>query len=270
MLYTIDEVLAMDEMKRVVFFALEAGKVLLESGAETYRVEDTLRYILNSRDITHVESFVIPTGIFIAARRDDEIFSYIMRIYGISTDLRRIARVNELSRDFVSSHMPCERANRRLESIKTAPEYGKGARYLLGGGGAAFTAILFGGTYIDFIVSIFVSALTLLAIDETKKRMDSFIINVVGGFVAATSAIAIDNLLAVFSVPIVLDANKVIIGALMTMVPGVAITNAVRDSISGDYVSGMSRTLDAIVIAISIALGVGIAIKLASIILGQI
>jgi uncharacterized membrane protein YjjP (DUF1212 family) len=259
----------MDEMKKIVFFALEAGKVLLESGAETYRVEDTLKYILNSRDIGHVESFVIPTGIFIAARRGDEIFSYVMRVYGISTDLRRIARVNELSRDFVSSHMSCDRANRRLESIKMAPEYSKAARYFIGGGGAAFTAILFGGTYIDFIVSIFVSALTLLAIDETKKRVDSFLINVAGGFVAATSAIIIDNLIIVFSIPIAVDTNKVIIGALMTMVPGVAITNAVRDSISGDYVSGMSRTLDAIVIALSIALGVGVAIKLASLVLGQ-
>lgn len=260
----------MEDMKKTVFFALEAGKILLENGAETYRVEDTIRYILKSRKIDSVESFVIPTGIFIAARKGDDIFSYVVRVYGISTDLRKITRVNELSRDFVSSKMSVDRANYRLERIKTSPEYSRVRRYFIGGSGAALTAILFGGSFATFIFSIFVTALTLAALDESKKHLNSFIINIVGGFVAASSAVVLNNLIIALKIPINVDVDIAIIGALMTMVPGVAITNAVRDSMCGDYVSGMSRAVDAIVIALSIALGVGIAIKLAYVTLGHI
>lgn len=260
----------MEDLKKTVFFALESGKILLESGAETYRVEDTIRYILTSRKVESVESFVIPTGIFIAARKGDDIFSYVVRVYGISTDLRKITRVNELSRDFVSTNMSVERAEKRLDSIKKTPEYSKTRRYLLGGGGAALTAILFGGSFSTFILSLFVTAITLVALDESKKHLNSFIINVVGGFVAAISAVFLNALFQSLKLPFNMDTNIAIVGALMTMVPGVAITNAVRDSMCGDYVSGMSRAVDAIVIALSIALGVGIAIKLVYIAGGQL
>ena len=47
-----------------------------------------------------------------------------------------------------------------------------------------------------------------------------------------------------------------IIGALMVLTPGVALTMGVRDILNGDYLSGSIRLLDALVIAGSIAGGV--------------
>ena len=43
----------------------------------------------------------------------------------------------------------------------------------------------------------------------------------------------------------------------MLLVPGLAITNAIRDTISGDLVSGLTRAAEAFFIAISIAVGTG-------------
>ena len=43
----------------------------------------------------------------------------------------------------------------------------------------------------------------------------------------------------------------------MPLVPGVAITNAVRDTLLGDYISGAARILEAFLIAAAVALGVG-------------
>lgn len=48
----------------------------------------------------------------------------------------------------------------------------------------------------------------------------------------------------------------------MLLVPGLIITNAIRDTIAGDLVSGISRAIEAIFIAIAIAVGSGIIIKL--------
>jgi len=56
----------------------------------------------------------------------------------------------------------------------------------------------------------------------------------------------------------VADPDTIIIGSIMTLVPGVAITNAVLDTINGDYLSGTVRLLDAILVFLSIAIGVGV------------
>ena len=44
-----------------------------------------------------------------------------------------------------------------------------------------------------------------------------------------------------------------ITGAIMPLVPGLAITNAIRDIIAGDYLSGGARLFDAVVVAIALA-----------------
>ncbi len=59
-----------------------------------------------------------------------------------------------------------------------------------------------------------------------------------------------------------LDFNRelLIISSIMLLLPGVAFTTAVRDILNGDYISGMGRMLEAIVTALSVAAGAGVAI----------
>ena len=56
--------------------------------------------------------------------------------------------------------------------------------------------------------------------------------------------------------------DALIIGSLMLLVPGLAITNAIRDSLSGDLISGMTRGVEAVLIAIAVALGPGLVMSL--------
>ncbi len=49
----------------------------------------------------------------------------------------------------------------------------------------------------------------------------------------------------------------VIISSIMLLVPGLAITNAIRDTVSGDLLSGISRTVEAFLVAVAIAIGSG-------------
>ena len=46
----------------------------------------------------------------------------------------------------------------------------------------------------------------------------------------------------------------------MTLVPGVAITNSMRDVIAGDLMAGMVRGLEALLVALALALGTGVAL----------
>ena len=52
-----------------------------------------------------------------------------------------------------------------------------------------------------------------------------------------------------------MDANKIIIGNIMLLIPGVALTNSLRDVVSGDTMSGLLRFLEAVILAMAIAAG---------------
>ena len=58
------------------------------------------------------------------------------------------------------------------------------------------------------------------------------------------------------------DPNEIIIGNIMLLIPGIALTNSLRDMISGDIISGLLRFLDAILVAVAIAAGYILAARL--------
>lgn len=55
--------------------------------------------------------------------------------------------------------------------------------------------------------------------------------------------------------------DNILIGALMTLVPGLAFTNALRDLFMGDLLSGIVRLFEATLTAIALGGGVAIVIK---------
>ena len=88
--------------------------------------------------------------------------------------------------------------------------------------------------------------------------------NVIIQDIISALALGAAALLLKHSVFLTMNLEAVIIGAIMPLVPGVAITNAVRDTLQGDYVSGCARILEAFLKAAAIAIGVGAAMALSS------
>ncbi|WIV10774.1 threonine/serine exporter family protein [Proteiniborus sp. MB09-C3] len=242
------------EAKRLLSMATLAGKIMLESGAETYRVEDTISRICESRSyITYSGPFVTPTGILLSIGFGDDILTYIQRTKSRTIDLNKIALVNEFSRNFVSSEMTIDEGFKYLEKIDSKKAYHSLTNILFGGFGAGFFSLLFGGTINDFICTFLISMLVIKTNSMLGKINMIYFIN---NFVAA----AIGTFLAIISVKLGLGSNmdKIIIGIIMPLVPGVAITNAARDSMLGDFLAGMSRGFEAVIVALSVAFGVGL------------
>lgn len=242
---------------------------MLENGAETYRVEGTVDRILYARGVSRVQVFVIPTAIFLSIEYEGELYSHIERIKNIGIDLMRITRVNELSREFVESDLSVANAKEKLNSIKKSSQYGLNVRVLFAGIAGSFITLLFKGGPVEFGGALFASLITAFVLEQLFRVGASlFARNLMGGAVSAVASIVY----AIIFVKLNLHPNLdiIIIGSIMTMVPGVAITNAVRDSISGDYVSGMSRSTEALVIAVAIAFGVGLVLNGAGLVLGRL
>lgn len=260
------------DKKELLVVALYAGEIMLKNGAETYRVEDTITRLCKSRNLSYVEAYVTPTGIFMSmdskGESQDEIVSYIKRIRCRGINLNKVAEVNNFSRNFVEGNISLDSALSTLKTIDNSKPYSKHISALIGGGlSGGFFALLFGGNLAVFLAAFIISSIVRYILHYlSNMEFPPFLSNVIGGTIMALLAVLFSYITPL--VNIILDVDKVITGAIMPLVPGVAITNAVRDSIAGDLVSGLSRATEAIIIATSIAFGVGFILKLWCILLG--
>lgn len=57
------------------------------------------------------------------------------------------------------------------------------------------------------------------------------------------------------------SVDKILVGALVALVPGLALTNALRDLFAGDLMSGIGRFVETVMTALALGGGVGIIIR---------
>ena len=238
--------------------AVFAGELLMKNGAETYRVEDTMYRILKKSNLKTVQVLVMMTG-FVATLDDPSMDSLtvVRRINSRGTDLELIDKVNVISREFCSDQIPLEVAFARMKALWREPHESKrnlAAMAALTGG----FAVMFGGSAADVAVAAATGFLTAAVLFYCRKiHLHMFLENML-----CSVFLAIVVGLAVTFLPGEYSRDLIIISAIMPLVPGEAITNAVFDTLHGDYLSGLARAAEAFVIAAAVALGIGIGMSL--------
>ena len=240
---------------KVVQLATKAGAILLESGAETYRVEDTIVRICTNFGMKETSSFCTQTGIMLSSIYEGFTYSQVARIKSRSTNLDRICRINQLSRD--AKDLSIESFEEKLNNLVELPTYDLKTNIFFASLCAFGFTLLFGGLFVEAIVAGALGGIVrFLTIKMEVKEVNSF-------FSICFSALFITMMALSFEyIHVITDKNVVIIGTIMLLVPGLAITNAIRDSIAGDLVSGTARAVEALLIAIAVALGSGLAMTI--------
>ncbi len=246
--------------KRILILAVRAGEIMMKAGAEIYRVEDTIERICKACGMDHVDVFAMPTGIFVTVDKGfeaDDTYTYIRRIKSSETDLNKISRVNDFSRTFTTTDMSVEEGLDMLDEIEKEKKYPIAVRVIGASLAASCFSVLFGGNAMDFIIAFLIGAVCY-AFSRILSHADvNFFIH---GLCCCAMA-AFFALVAAASIPGA-HYGMIIAGCLMLFVPGVAITNSIRDFLSGDMVSGLGRMAEAFLTAVSLAAGAGIVIKL--------
>jgi uncharacterized membrane protein YjjP (DUF1212 family) len=244
--------------KEILSLAVEIGDALLRNGAEVYRVEDTVLHILEAYEIKDCDVYVLSNGIFASANEDkDDACSMIRHVPLGTTHLGRIAALNQLSREICSHECSLIDAWVRLDECKAIPFNNKLSEVFFCGLGCGGFAFLFGGTALDGIVAFFVGVLLKLFLNLLARHSTSkFITNILGSAVVTLLALLAHST----GMPLLYD--KIIIGSIMPLVPGIALTTSIRDFFNGDYLSGAIHMIDAVLTAFCIAVGVGAVITL--------
>ena len=246
------------ETNRILDLAAEAGKIMLENGAETYRVEETMIRISKAFGIISIDAYATPTAIILSGKNDKNInISIVKRIISRTFNIDKISAINNLSRIIEKKQLTIEDVEKDLALIKNNPSYSKRIVLLSACFIGAFFTILFGGNFRDFWAAFIIGGLIKSSTFFLSKfRVDYFFINIVGGMEAALFAIIS------YKLGFAAHYDKVIIGDIMLLVPGLAITNAIRDAMNGDLISGTSRAIEAFFIAVAIAVGTGMIFKI--------
>ena len=243
--------------------AMRAGEIMLVSGAETYRVEDTMRRMLATSHLETIEVIVISTAIIITL--DDksiDTISITKRAGEKSTNLGNICEVNAVSREYCAGKITLEDAYARLKTVSSTKNYSSGIVDLCTLGTVGFFTMVLGGTWLDTIIAVLCgTSLLLCKIVFQKRPMSGFIYNLTSVALGAFAAAIIQ---ALFHLQ--LNMETLVTGIAMPLLPGAAVTNAIRDTLQGDYISGAGRIVEAFVIAISLGVGIGFGLYLGNVV----
>ena len=237
--------------QEVLDICLTAGRLMIEGGSEMYRVEDTMLRIARNADINDPRVFATPTCVFMSL--DGGKLSQMKQIRDRNINLELVDRVNELSREFATKKIDLSELKNRIIEVANAPSFPMWMQIL-----SATLMVLFMDDYdwVDFPGAALVGAIGFWAYYEFKKYTKvRFLSELIAAMIMGVLALGLNYLYPKMII------DNILIGALMTLVPGLAMTNALRDLFMGDLLSGIVRMCDAILSALALGGGVGLVLK---------
>ncbi|WP_173275525.1 threonine/serine exporter family protein [Paenibacillus sp. NEAU-GSW1] len=235
-----------------------AGKIILQNGGETSRVEDTMMRIAAAYGYSDSHSYVTPTGILFAIDGTAP-STRLIRISERSTNLRKVSLVNDISRRIVSGRLGAEEAYTLLHEVEAQPfAYGEWLQTAAAAVASGCFVIMFQGSWHDVLPGVLAGGLGFLLFVLLHRLVP---VKFFAEFMAAISVGVVSVLMVQFGLGDQLD--KIIIGSVMPLVPGLHITNAVRDLMAGHLVSGLSKGAEAFLTAFAIGSGIAVVLSFA-------
>lgn len=246
------------DYKLLLDTAVMAGELMLRNGAEIYRVEDTISRILATSGLKTREAYVTTTGLIVTLD-DPEVDSMtvVRRIGERGTNLNKISLVNTVSRKFCGGEITLKEAFHQLKHMN-GNLYTQLQKDLCTVGAVMAFALLLGGTWRDAL-GAGADGVLLVFVRRAGKKIgfNLFIQTLISCIVIALGAAAFSRIPGAG-----MDMDMIIIGAIMPIVPGAALTTAVRDTLQGDYVAGGAKAVEALVKVAAMVIGVGFGISL--------
>lgn len=242
--------------QEVLDICLTAGRLMIEGGSEMYRVEDTMLRIARNAGINDPRVFATPTCVFMSL--DGGKLSQMKQIRDRNINLELVDRVNELSREFATKKIDLSELKNRIIEVANAPSFPMWMQIIGAAVLSATLMVLFMDDYdwVDFPGAALVGAIGFWAYYEFKKYTKvRFLSELIAAMIMGVLALGLNYLYPKMII------DNILIGALMTLVPGLAMTNALRDLFMGDLLSGIVRMCEAILSALALGGGVGLVLK---------
>lgn len=238
-------------MKQLFNCAMSIGEEMLISGAEVHRVEESIRLMCERFGAKRVDVFIITSSMVATLyTKEGDSFTETRRISTISNNFEKLHRLNQLSRNICSSNFTAEEIKIMLEKAINCKTYSFIVECIFYAIIASAFTLFFGGNIIESVISFITGAIVRLGILFFEKTVGN---NIFTKFLAMVIAASLS--FTALKIGLVSSVDKLIIGNIMTLIPGVGLTNALRDLFTGDSIAGILRTISAVLTALAIAAG---------------
>ncbi|MBQ3118917.1 MAG: threonine/serine exporter family protein [Clostridia bacterium] len=242
--------------KEILHILSLMGEKILRCGGEANRAEDTVNRIGKAYGMEQVHVFAIASSIIITIEDEDkEILTQTRRIQRTSTDLDKLDKLNALSREICQNCLPYDEVMAKIAEIDHGKIYPPVVKMFAYATISGSFSVFFGGGWKEGIVGFLVGAMLYFVIRILNYLQAPPFFTNVGGAAATVIFIKLFTFLCAS-----LDVSAITIGVLMNLVPGVLLTNCIRDFVATDYSAGTSKIMETLLVAAAIALGVGVSI----------
>lgn len=240
-----------DRAKAYLSRVLDIGQLMLQSGGEVSRVEDSIRRLCVAFGAERADVFSITSSIIVTISSPAYgTLTQTRRVAGADYDLTRLEQLNQLSRRICSQQMSLEEMEQALKEIGSGRGYSFRVQVVAWALVSASFSLFFGGSAMDAAASAVVGVF-LKFFDRVLRRVE------VNSLLSALLSSVVGGALAAVLVRLGLgeSVDMISIGNIMLLIPGIALTNSLRDMFSGNTMTGMLRFLEAIIKALVIAFG---------------
>ena len=239
-----------EQSERILNLASDAGHLLLQNGAEISRVEETMERIATYYGERNENFFVLSNGIFTTGKA----YANVKFIPIKGARLDKVVAINQFSRDVAAGMFTLEQAEQRLEEIRSIPEKPLWEQFVGAALGSGAFCAIFGGSLLDCAAALVAGTLVYLFLALVcAPSWSKALSNICGGALGTGLCILFSRL------GFGQHLGNMIVGTLIPLIPGVAFTNGLRDIAGEDYLAGITRLLDALMVFLCIALGVCLA-----------
>lgn len=230
---------------------LDIGELMLVAGADVSLVERTLDRMGRAYGARKMHAFVITAVIMVTMtdpRGGEVTLTRRIDTKG-DTNFGKLEKLNRLAEECCERPLPPGELGRRVDAIAREP-FPRRALYAGGVLAAGSFAMFFGGTLVDGALSASFAVLICWLMERLKPLSPN---NIVFNFAAAL--VAGLGIGAVARVVPGASVDMIVIGDIMLLIPGIAMTNAARDMLAGDTVTGVMRLVESLLWATALALG---------------
>lgn len=239
----------------ILNISVRAGEVLLNSTAETYRVEETCRIICKKEGLANAEAFVLPTVIILTSNTKGE-QTKIKKTRDRQINITNMCKINAFSRNLEKDDRSYKDIMHYLKSIPQNKPYPDWLYFLMCGAVSGGFAALAGATAYDFFWAFVCGLLSGIAAVLIKNLpakvfLKSFLAGIITGAIAVTASNFSDK---IFFEPI-------IVGGMKPFFPGISILLSLRDYLAGNISSGTSRLAESMLVGGSLAVGVALILE---------
>ena len=244
------------DYSRLLQAILDIAEEMLVAGAEVSRVEDSVERMCGAYGCDRINVFVITSNIQVTMEAPDgEILTQIRRIIRNDVNFDRLDYLNDLSRYICAETPSLAQLNEKFDGVMNRKIYSVWMKYVSAIFIAGGFAVFFGGQLLDGAASAVVGIAVIWLLNALSKRDHNLLAT---NFVASFAAGLLSITMVHFGIGIHVD--KIMIGAIMIQIPGIAMTNAVRDMLTGDLATGLLRLVNSLLLAAVIACGFALSI----------